>query len=268
VNDRDPHVADAAEEAAMMQLLRMSGARSAMPAFREARVRAAVHSRWQLDTRRRVVRTRVLIASLTLASAAALAVIVGHVSGRDQPRAAIGDIVATVEQIDGFAAPGPKHGGRQYRERSRAQGSRAHWRVGRDGCGRAWPVRLDVGSRVRPVAATHEAAASSSGSSFIASSSLQSGYVHFPWTATPKLTLSPSLRVSHSAVLGHTTLTPWILGEWALQRRWTISASAGLVHQAPQLHDVFGPAGSRDLRPESAASFDAGVEHRVTGALD
>jgi hypothetical protein len=126
---------------------------------------------------------------------------------------------------------------------------------------------LEAGARIGRVA-THEAAASSSGSSFTASSSLQSGYVHFAWTATPKLTLSPGLRVGHSAVLRHTTLTPWMLGEWALQRRWTISASAGLVHQAPQLHHVLGPAGSRDLRAERVASFDAGVEHRVTGALD
>ena len=52
MSDRDPHAADdAAAEAAMMQLLRLSGARPSMPAFREARVRAAVHSRWQHDAR-------------------------------------------------------------------------------------------------------------------------------------------------------------------------------------------------------------------------
>jgi outer membrane cobalamin receptor len=91
--------------------------------------------------------------------------------------------------------------------------------------------------------------------------------VHFAWTATPALTLSPGLRLSHSALLRRTTLTPWILGEWALHRRWTISASAGLAHQSPRLHHVFGPAGSRDLWPERAASFDAGVEHHVTEAF-
>jgi ferric-dicitrate binding protein FerR (iron transport regulator) len=132
-----------------------------MPAFREARVREAVHSRWQLDTRRRIVRTRMLIASLSLAVAAALVVSVGRISTREQPRAAIGDIVATVEQIDGT----PR------RIRSAADGSIAkalahkdpvhagEW-VETDASARValrfadgTSVRLDVGSRVRPVSA-------------------------------------------------------------------------------------------------------------------
>jgi hypothetical protein len=126
---------------------------------------------------------------------------------------------------------------------------------------------LEAGTQIGRVATRQDATASRN-TTFAAASSLQSGYVHFAWKATPELTLSPGLRLSHSALLEHTTLTPWILGEWAPQRRWTISASASLAHQAPQLHHVFGPAGSRDLRPERAASFDAGVEHRVTEAVD
>ena len=162
MSDNDHHVDGAAEEAAMMQLLRMSGARSAMPGFREARVRAAVHSRWQLDTRRRLLRTRVLIAALSLASAVALVVIVGRMSAREQPGAAIGQIVATVEQVDGSPP----------RVRSTADGSIAKDLAHKDpvrtgdwvetGPGAlvalrfidGTSVRLDVGSRMRPVAAT------------------------------------------------------------------------------------------------------------------
>jgi ferric-dicitrate binding protein FerR (iron transport regulator) len=155
------HVDDDAEAAAMMQLLRISGARPAMPAFREARVRATVHSRWQRATRRRIVRTRVLIASLSLASATALAVIVGRMSAPDEARITIGDIVATVEQIDGS----PR------RVQSAADGSIAKDVAARDPVRTGeWietdvrarvalrfvdgtSVRLDAGSRVRPVSA-------------------------------------------------------------------------------------------------------------------
>jgi outer membrane receptor for ferrienterochelin and colicin len=126
---------------------------------------------------------------------------------------------------------------------------------------------LEAGVQIGRIA-TRQATASPSSTTETASSALQSGYVHFAWTATPELTVSPGLRVSHSALLRHTTLTPWILGEWALKRRWTMSASAGLAHQQPQLHHTFGHPGSRDLRPERAASFDAGIEHRATEAVD
>jgi ferric-dicitrate binding protein FerR (iron transport regulator) len=157
MSDRDLHVDDTAEEAAMMQLLRVSGARPAMPAFREARMRAAVYSRWQLDRRRRIARSRVLIASLSLASAAALVVILA----RALPPAALGDVVATVEQIDGsprrvrsttdggiaedLAASDPVRAGEWLETDARA---RVALRFA-DGTS----VRLDVGSRVRPVSA-------------------------------------------------------------------------------------------------------------------
>jgi ferric-dicitrate binding protein FerR (iron transport regulator) len=161
MSDPEPHADDDDAEPAMLQLLRMSGARSAMPAFREARVRAAVHSRWRLDTRRRIVRTRALIASLSLVSAAALVVIAGRIPARDQPRTAIGDIVATVEEIDGsprrvqgtadgsiakdLADKDPVRSGEWVETDA---GARVALRFA-DGTS----VRLDVGSRVRPLSA-------------------------------------------------------------------------------------------------------------------
>ena len=126
---------------------------------------------------------------------------------------------------------------------------------------------LEAGAQIGRIA-TREAAAGSGSGGFTAASWLRSGYVHYAWTATRGITLSQGLRLSHSALPGHASLTPWILGEWALHRRWTVSASAGLAHQAPELHHVYGPAGSRDLRPERGASVDAGIEHRLTDALD
>jgi ferric-dicitrate binding protein FerR (iron transport regulator) len=160
MSERDPHADDAAEEAAMMQLLRMSGARSSMPAFREARVRAAVHSRWQAHARRRTVRTRVLIASLSLAAVSALVVVAGRISAPEQPHATIGAIVATVEQIDGSprvrgTASGSLAKNLAHKDPVRTgewietdAGARVAMRFA-DGTS----VRLDVGSRVRPVSA-------------------------------------------------------------------------------------------------------------------
>jgi ferric-dicitrate binding protein FerR (iron transport regulator) len=161
MSDRDIHLGDDAEEAAMTQLLRLSAARPSMPAFREARVRAAVYARWRRDTRRRIVRTRMVIAALSLASAAALAVVAARLPARDEPRAVPGDIVATVEQVEGsprrvrsapddrlatdLAATAQVRTGEWIETDARA---RVALRFS-DGTS----VRLDAGSRLRPVSA-------------------------------------------------------------------------------------------------------------------
>src|SRR5262245_27981837 len=98
-----PSSTGASEEDHAVQLLRAAGPRPLGAAARAARVREAVHDRWQAHRRRRALRRRALTVAALLTAAAALVVIAGRMPGRDRspaPREA-GAIVATVERIDG-----------------------------------------------------------------------------------------------------------------------------------------------------------------------
>jgi ferric-dicitrate binding protein FerR (iron transport regulator) len=91
---------DAAEDAAV-RLLRLAGARPPVPADRAARVRAAVHVSWRAGTRRRTALRRVVLASVFLAGAAALA-LVARFYPVDRRATSPGEQVAVVDQIDGM----------------------------------------------------------------------------------------------------------------------------------------------------------------------
>lgn len=98
---------------------------------------------------------------------------------------------------------------------------------------------------------------------FEGSSWQRSGYVHFEWAATPRLTVAPGLRVSDSTLVNRRTVTRWILGEWSVAPAWKLNASAGVSHQFPEFAHVLGGAGTPGLRPERAAHFDIGIEQRL-----
>ena len=89
-----------------------------------------------------------------------------------------------------------------------------------------------------------------------AASWARAGYVHLAWKVTPSLTLSPGLRVSHVSHLQAPTFTRWLLGEWAVDRRWTLTAAAGVTHQPPELGDVYGTGTPAPLQAERARHVD------------
>jgi ferric-dicitrate binding protein FerR (iron transport regulator) len=102
MNDERHQSASADEEDdKMMRLLRLAGPRVSVPDVRAARVRAAVHDRWQAGTRRRAVRQRVVTGTLLLAAAAALVVIASRAIRIDRSPTGIGAVAAVVERIDG-----------------------------------------------------------------------------------------------------------------------------------------------------------------------
>jgi FecR protein len=86
---------------ATVRLLRLAGPRPAVPATRASRVRAAVHAEWQIVTRRRALRRRVLFISAVLTAAAALVLVIGRINLLDRRPVPLGVRVAVVEQIDG-----------------------------------------------------------------------------------------------------------------------------------------------------------------------
>jgi TonB dependent receptor/Carboxypeptidase regulatory-like domain len=102
---------------------------------------------------------------------------------------------------------------------------------------------------------------------FEASSWLRSGYAHFAWSPMRGLTLTPGLRATDSTLEDRGAVSPWLLGEWAFAPGWTLTASAGVSHQFPQLHKVLGGIGPFDLRPERATHVDIGIEQRLADSV-
>jgi ferric-dicitrate binding protein FerR (iron transport regulator) len=134
------------QEDATVRLLRAAGPRAAMPTPRADRVRSTVRAAWQMRTRRRAIRRRVVLAA-ALVGAAALVLVAARVAVPDRSAAPFGEPVGVVEQIDGIAA------GVQRADVVRVgqwietgPESRIALRFGREGS-----VRLDRGSRMRAV---------------------------------------------------------------------------------------------------------------------
>lgn len=149
------------DEEAAVRLLRIAGARPAVPPDRMARARAGVHARWLETTRRRAVRRRT--ARVLLATAAAVLLLaLGRSLMPAAPVSTPGSPVARIERLEGeprFARPGvpgvqagpplvpgqPVHSGDLLTTDGR---SRLALRFD-DGTS----VRLDVHSQVRPLSA-------------------------------------------------------------------------------------------------------------------
>jgi len=91
------------DEDATARLLRIAGPRAEVPADRSARVQRAVHLQWKAATRRRVVRQRMVAATALLATAAALVLVVRLATSREAVVAPLGEIVATLERLEGEA---------------------------------------------------------------------------------------------------------------------------------------------------------------------
>ena len=87
-----------------VRLLRIAGARRAVPGDRAARVRAAVHAEWRAATKRRVDQRRVLGTAAFLAAAATVVFAVGRLVILEQPAApvSLAALVATIDQLEGL----------------------------------------------------------------------------------------------------------------------------------------------------------------------
>ena len=95
----------------------------------------------------------------------------------------------------------------------------------------------------------------------------RSGYAHFAWSAIPTLTLSSGARISTSSLASRPAISRWLLGEWLFMRHWTLSGSAGVSQQLPELDHVMGESGTPHLRPERAKYFDVAIERRLTSSI-
>ncbi len=134
------------DEDTTARLLHLAGPRPDVPAERAARVREAVHERWQIGTRRRRARRAVWAAGALAATAAMVVLLVRLGPGADE--AASRDLVmATVERVEGTGALKTGAAIRTNEWIETAATSRVALRLD-DGTS----VRVDRGSRARLLA--------------------------------------------------------------------------------------------------------------------
>jgi hypothetical protein len=156
----DPRI-DVADEDATLRLLRMAGPRETVSGTRADRVKAIVQAEWQARTRRRTVRRRVLFACAIL-TAASVALVIMRFTDVARRLVPLGEPVAILEQIEG--APqrvGDNPGAPTTASLLSGETLRVGEWISTDASARAalrfsdgTSVRLDVGSRVRPISSS------------------------------------------------------------------------------------------------------------------
>ena len=92
---------------------------------------------------------------------------------------------------------------------------------------------------------------------------INSGYAQAQYEVLPGLTLTAGGRYSHhSAYGGHGT--GQLAAAWALpDQRTVLRASFGQGFKAPSLYQLYSNYGNQALQPETANSWDAGIEHHA-----
>ena len=81
------------------------------------------------------------------------------------------------------------------------------------------------------------------------------------------VSVAAGVRAADSSLVRQRVWSPWLRADWAVASSWTVSASAGVSHQFPELEHVRGLSGSRQLEAERATHVDVGVERRLPGSL-
>lgn len=148
-------------DASTARLLRLAGARTAVAATRETRVRSAVHTAWREDLRRRIMRRRTVAAGSAVAAAAVILAATMPDREAGAPVVPAQARVARVEQVTGAVHLRTRAGGRDQvvvlHEEPVAPGG---WiETGSDGrialrFDDGTAVRVDVDSRLRAVSSS------------------------------------------------------------------------------------------------------------------
>lgn len=74
--------------------------------------------------------------------------------------------------------------------------------------------------------------------------------------------LTPGVRVDHSTITGHTTVSPWLQTSHPMTPSLTLRGGGGIYRQEPTFAQLRGLRGASALRAERAYHLDAGVEGR------
>jgi hypothetical protein len=96
---------------------------------------------------------------------------------------------------------------------------------------------------------------------FSASGTAASTYV-FARTSRGRLSLAPGLRIDHSTLTSHTSVSPWLEARWPLVAGLVSRVAGGIYRQEPEFAEVRGMRGN-DLDVYRSYHFDAGIEGKL-----
>lgn len=89
-----------------------------------------------------------------------------------------------------------------------------------------------------------------------------SGYGQARWQGS-RGSLTAGMRVDHWSLTSDSGASPWVIGDVALGRGFTVRAGAGVHRQMPSFEHVSGMTGGIDVRPARALHADLGIAHRM-----
>jgi outer membrane cobalamin receptor len=89
-----------------------------------------------------------------------------------------------------------------------------------------------------------------------------SAYGQVVWSPTPRLTMTPGVRVDRWSLTSDTVGSPWLQASIKLSQTLVLRGGTGVYVQFPGIDAVTGPPASAnpDLRPERAYHADVGIE--------
>jgi hypothetical protein len=93
----------------------------------------------------------------------------------------------------------------------------------------------------------------------------RAAYANVRWTPHASLLMSSGLRIVLEDWLESPAVARWASGEWSIDDRWTVSASAGVSHQLANLHVALDSGEHDDVVPERAVHAQVGIG-RAMGA--
>ena len=88
-------------------------------------------------------------------------------------------------------------------------------------------------------------------------------WVHYRWSPSAALLVSPGARVERMGAAKATVGSPWLLAEWQAAPALRVRASAGVRHQPPTFDQRLTVPPEIALRPERASTVDLGFEGRI-----
>jgi hypothetical protein len=84
----------------------------------------------------------------------------------------------------------------------------------------------------------------------------------FARTSRGRLSLAPGLRIDHSTLTSHTSVSPWLEARWPLVAGLVSRVAGGIYRQEPEFAEVRGMRGN-DLDVYRSYHFDAGIEGKL-----
>ena len=93
------------------------------------------------------------------------------------------------------------------------------------------------------------------------------GWSQYRWTPTARFSITPGVRVEHWDLTNSTKASPWLLSEFEMRPGTRLRFGAGVQYQAPSIDQSLAVFQGTALRPERAATIEAGIEQRIGSTL-